>query len=55
MKILNKKEKMYAYLFKGKRYDIGNKIDWLKANVELALQDEEIGDEIRAFIRSLEV
>lgn len=55
MKILNKKEKMYAYLFRGKRYDIGNKIDWLKANVELAIQDEEIGDEIRAFIRSLEV
>ncbi len=55
MKILSKREKMYAYLFKGKRYDIGNKLDWLKANIELALQDEELGKEIRTFIRSLEV
>jgi len=46
---------MYAYLFKGRRYDIGNKIDWLKANIELALKDEELSEEIRGFIRSLEV
>jgi len=55
MRILNKREKMYAYLFKGKRYDIGNKVDWLKANIELALEDKEIGNEIRGFIKSLEV
>jgi len=55
MKILNEREKMYAYLFKGKRYDIGNKVDWLKANIELALEDKEMGEEIRDFIKSLEV
>jgi len=55
MRLLNKREKMYAYLFKGKRYDIGNKVDWLKANIELALKDEELGDEIKTFIKSLEV
>jgi UTP--glucose-1-phosphate uridylyltransferase len=55
MRILNKREKMYAYLFKGKRFDIGNKVDWLKANIELALEDEELGDEVKEFIKSLEV
>lgn len=55
MRILNKREKMYAYLFKGKRYDIGNKIDWLKANIELALEDIELRDDIRKFIKSLGV
>ena len=55
MRLLNEKEKMYAYLFKGRRYDIGNKIDWLKANIELALKDEELSEEIRGYIRSLEV
>lgn len=53
MRLLNKREKMYAYLFKGKRYDIGNKVDWLKANIELALEDDKLGEEIKKLIRSL--
>ncbi len=55
MKILNTRERMYAYLFRGKRYDIGNKVDWLKANIELALEDEELGRDIVRFIKSMEV
>ncbi len=53
MRILSKKEYMYAYLFKGKRFDIGNKADWLKANIELALNDKELGEEIRTFLKLL--
>ena len=54
MKILNNQERMYAYLFKGRRYDIGNKLDWLKANIEMALKDEELEEEIRTFIKLME-
>jgi len=50
MRILNKKERIYAYLFKGKRYDIGNKLDWLKANIEVAIDDDEVGRDIREFL-----
>ncbi len=50
LKILNKRERIYAYLFKGRRYDIGNKVDWLLANIELALSDEEIGEHIKNYI-----
>lgn len=53
MRILNRKERMYAYLFRGRRYDIGNKLDWLKANIEVAIEDEEIGRDIRDFLSQL--
>ncbi len=43
---------MYAHLFSGKRYDIGNKLDWLKANIELGMKDKELGKDITRFIQS---
>lgn len=39
----------------GKYYDTGNKFEYLKTVVELALQHEEINREFRAFIKSLKV
>ncbi len=42
---------MYAATYEGKRYDIGNKMEWLKANVELAMGDEELGEEFRNWLK----
>jgi UTP--glucose-1-phosphate uridylyltransferase len=42
----------YAYVYRGKRYDIGNKVDWIKSNIELFLQDERFSGELRRFLRS---
>jgi UTP--glucose-1-phosphate uridylyltransferase len=42
-----------AYQFEGKRYDIGDKLDFLKATVELALKDQEIGVEFRQYLYAL--
>jgi UTP--glucose-1-phosphate uridylyltransferase len=53
LKVLNNETKIHAYLYKGKRYDIGNKIDWLKANIELGLEDPELGNELQGFVRGL--
>jgi UTP--glucose-1-phosphate uridylyltransferase len=53
LNILNRKERVYAHLFSGKRYDIGNKPDWLKANIELGMKDEELGREITGFIQDI--
>lgn len=53
MKVLNAQKKMYAHLFSGRRYDIGNKLDWLKANIELGIKDKELGKDIAAFIQEL--
>lgn len=44
---------IYGYIFSGRRFDIGNKIDWLKANIELSLQDEEIGNDLKEWLDSL--
>jgi UTP--glucose-1-phosphate uridylyltransferase len=41
---------MYAVLHKGKRFDLGNNMDWLKANIELGLEDAEIGEELKTWI-----
>jgi UTP--glucose-1-phosphate uridylyltransferase len=41
---------VYAAIYKGKRYDIGNKFEWLKANIELATKDEELGNEFKKWL-----
>ena len=42
-----------AYEFEGTRYDCGSKFGYLKANVEMGLQHEEIGAEFREYLTNL--
>lgn len=51
LKLLNEFEELYAYEFYGKRYDLGNKLDWLKTNIDIALMKEELRDELIAHIK----
>jgi len=44
---------MYGVHFHGTRYDIGNKLDFIKTNVEFGLQRPEMAAELRDFIREL--
>ena len=53
LRILNKKQTMYAYEFKGKRYDIGDKFDYLRATVEFALERKDLGLRFREYIRGI--
>ena len=46
-------EKVYAYRYRGKRYDCGSKEGFLQANVELALANAELGPDFRAWLKSL--
>ena len=48
---LAEKRKMIAYDFIGKRYDVGNKLGFVKATVDFALHDEKIKDELLGFLR----
>lgn len=43
----------YAYEFEGIRYDIGNKLGFLKANVEFALRNESYGAAAREYLKNL--
>ena len=47
---LNETEKVYAYDFKGKRFDVGEKLGFIETTIEFALQNEEIKDELYKFM-----
>ena len=45
LKQLSKYEDIYAYDFEGKRYDVGDKLGFLEANIDFALKNPEIRKE----------
>lgn len=45
-------EKVLAYDFKGKRYDIGNKFGLLKANIEFGLRNDETKEELLNYLKN---
>ena len=52
---LLKKEKMYAYVYDGKRHDAGDKLGFLKATVEFALKRQDLGGPLREYLRGLKL
>lgn len=46
-------EALYAYVFKGHRYDLGSKMGFLQANIEFALRGSEVADDLRNYLNSL--
>jgi len=55
MRSLLKKRPFYAVRFQGKRYDAGDKLGFLIATVEFALQHEDLAPEFRNYLHSLKV
>ena len=52
LKMINDEKKVVAYNFKGKRYDIGNKIGLLKANIEFGLRNEETREDLIQYLKN---
>lgn len=50
---LASEEAMYSYTFKGKRYDVGNKLGFLQATVEFALRRDDIREDFDAYLKDL--
>ena len=50
---LNKKQRVFAKVFNGDRYDVGNKFGFLKTNIEYGLKHPETKDELKAYIKEL--
>lgn len=44
---------MYGFRFAGKRYDIGNKLDFIKTNIELGLAHDDISEELAAYLKNI--
>ena len=53
MRLMLQDRAMYGLRLDGKRYDIGNKLDFLKTNVEFGLTHPELGDDFREFLKDL--
>jgi UTP--glucose-1-phosphate uridylyltransferase len=53
MRLMLRDRAMYGLVFEGTRYDIGNKLDFLKTNVVFGLDHPEIGPDFRAFLKEL--
>jgi UTP--glucose-1-phosphate uridylyltransferase len=55
LRLLLKREKMYAYVYEGKRHDAGDKLGFLKATIEFALKREDLGGPLREYLRTLKL
>lgn len=55
IKRIAREDGVYALEFEGDRYDLGSKVGFLKANIVKGLEHPETKDEIREFIKSLQI
>lgn len=53
MRMLLRSRPLYAFKFEGKRYDAGDKLGFLKATVEFALNRHDLGGPFREYLKSL--
>ena len=53
LKTLALKEKMLAYAFKGRRHDVGDKLGFLQATVEFALQRDNLRDDFLHYLEGI--
>ncbi len=53
LKRMAKDEAVYAFDFKGHRYDCGSKIGFLQANLEFALRRPELREELETYLKTL--
>lgn len=51
LRILKEKQDIYGFEFFGKRYDLGNKMDWLKTTFDVALNRVEFKDELLKYMK----
>jgi len=51
--LLCESQKVYAYAFKGTRYDIGDKLGYIQAIVDFSLSNEELKSKVTDYLRSL--
>jgi UTP--glucose-1-phosphate uridylyltransferase len=53
LKELATRQAMYAYVFEGRRYDVGNRLGFLQATVEFALKRDDLKDDFKKYLENL--
>lgn len=51
--VLSREEGLLGYRFEGDRYDAGDRVGYLKANVAFALRRPDVGPQLRAWLREV--
>jgi UTP--glucose-1-phosphate uridylyltransferase len=51
--VLAREQGLLGYRFEGQRYDAGDRLGYLKANIAFALKRPELRDQLRAFLREV--
>lgn len=52
---MNSEHQVFAYDFIGNRYDVGGKLGFVKTTIEYAIKDESMKDELKQFIKKLNI
>jgi UTP--glucose-1-phosphate uridylyltransferase len=55
MRLLVKEKGLLAQICEGKIYDAGDKLGFLKATVEMALQNKDLGESFRSYLKTLKL
>ncbi len=55
LRMLAQKEGLYAHIYRGKTYDAGDKLGFLKATVEIALRNPNFGESFRKYLQNLKL
>ena len=55
LRILAQEQGLWAYIYEGVSYDAGDKLGFLIATVELALQNQELGKGFREYLKGLKL
>ena len=53
IRMLATEQAVYALVYEGGRFDIGKKLDYLRATIELAVDREDLGPALRAYLADL--
>lgn len=53
IRVLTESKRVLAYYFKGDRYDVGDKLGFIKATIELGLKRNDLRTELRQYLREL--
>lgn len=53
MRLMCRKNGLYGLKFKGKRYDIGSKADWVRATIALSLERKDLAEELGSSVECL--
>ncbi|PAV31097.1 UTP--glucose-1-phosphate uridylyltransferase [Virgibacillus profundi] len=53
IQMLNEIQKVFAYDFEGKRYDVGEKLGFIRTTIEFALDNKEFGPEVEQMLKEV--